>query len=191
MGTDAARLAGRGRGKKKVQREAEKMNSCASRAHTSNFHFALAGSGSRRAVAGPRAIPRDTSELRDAAHGTLEIASAILFAAKGGGQRPKEKGEEKKTRARLRDRHHGVAWIRAAWGRGKGGGTRSIDRSIFIDLRKSKIKDLKNCIFICHLADCTSTCLIKFLSHYPYKTWSYIIAILQQDCNLAAIFAKM
>jgi len=71
MGTDAARLAGRGRGKKKVQREAEKMNSCASRAHTSNFHFAR-GSGSdgggRRAVAGSRAIPRDAGYDRERAH---------------------------------------------------------------------------------------------------------------------------
>lgn len=31
---------------REVLREAEKMNSCASRAHTSNFHFARSGSGS-------------------------------------------------------------------------------------------------------------------------------------------------
>lgn len=36
--------------RKKVPREAEKMNSCASRAHTSNFHFAR-GSGSGAAAA--------------------------------------------------------------------------------------------------------------------------------------------
>lgn len=35
MGTDAACMV-----EKKVHGEAEKMNSCASRAHTSNFHFA-------------------------------------------------------------------------------------------------------------------------------------------------------
>lgn len=101
MGTDAARLAGREE-EKKVQREAEKMNSCASRAHTSNFHFARgSGSGgSRRAVQSPGlAIPRDTSETR----GTIESERAARQARNRDplareGQKPMEKGREKQER---------------------------------------------------------------------------------------------
>lgn len=61
MGTDAATL-----GKKGAHGEAEKMNSCASRAHTSNFHFAQGSGSSQSAAPLPRsaavAIPRDMSD---------------------------------------------------------------------------------------------------------------------------------
>lgn len=117
------------------------MNSCASRAHTSNFHFARrSGSdGSLRAVAGPRAIPRDTSETR----GTTE--SERTYTARHARNRERdprvreadtsrnrrEKGKEKQERSleifsvNLVNCHRGVAWIRE---KGKH------DRSIFIDL---------------------------------------------------------
>lgn len=133
MGTDAARLAGREE-EKKVQREAEKMNSCASRAHTSNFHFARgSGSGgSRRAVQSPglarfREIrPRRGAQSRASAP---RAASSKSRSSRARGAEADGKGK-RKTRARSRDPRpaesssRGVAWTREE---GKHGRSTTID----------------------------------------------------------------
>jgi len=85
-----------GTGKReKVRREAEKMDSCASRAHTSNFHFAR-GSDEQRQPANPlrrRRVVARFREIRPSGGGggggggernALEIASEIAIAAEEG-----------------------------------------------------------------------------------------------------------
>jgi len=82
-----------GTGKReKVRREAEKMDSCASRAHTSNFHFAR-GSDEQRQPANPLRRRRVVARFRE------------IRPSGGGGGGERTRSERARDRGRNCNRH--------------------------------------------------------------------------------------